>query len=40
MVVLAAAVLHAVWNAIAHDIDDKLVAFTLLGAGGAVCAVP
>lgn len=40
LVVLVAAVLHASWNAIAHDIDDKLVAFTLLGIGGAVCSVP
>lgn len=40
LVVLAAAVLHALWNAVAHDIDDKLVAFTLLGFGGFVCSVP
>ena len=40
LVVLIAAVAHASWNAIAHDITDKLVAFTLLGVGGgAVAAV-
>lgn len=39
-VVLAAAVLHAGWNAIAHGIDDQLVAFALVGAGGALCAIP
>lgn len=36
--VLVSAVAHASWNAIAHDIQDKLVAFTLLGVGGAGCA--
>lgn len=40
LMVLAAAVIHATWNAIAHNIDDKLVAFTLLGAGGVVASVP
>ncbi|GAA3810121.1 EamA family transporter [Streptomyces phyllanthi] len=34
--VLAAAVTHAVWNAIAHRITDKLVAFTLISGGGAL----
>lgn len=38
--VLAAAVLHAVWNAVAHAISDQLVGFALIGvavtAGGAV----
>lgn len=38
--VLLAAVLHAVWNALAHAITDKLVGFALIGAalavGGAV----
>ena len=29
--VLLAAVLHAVWNAIAHAIDDQLVGFALIG---------
>lgn len=37
--VLVAAVAHASWNAIAHDITDKLVAFTLLGFGGTLSAV-
>lgn len=40
VVVLAAAVIHASWNAIAHGIDDKAVSFTLMGAGGALCCVP
>ncbi|MFJ9913840.1 EamA family transporter [Actinacidiphila glaucinigra] len=35
--VLLAAVTHAVWNAIAHGIKDQLVAFTLVGGGGAIC---
>ncbi|MER7398030.1 EamA family transporter [Streptomyces sp. NPDC000151] len=35
--VLAAAVTHAAWNAIAHGIKDQLLAFTLVGSGGAVC---
>ncbi|MFD6417387.1 EamA family transporter [Streptomyces sp. NPDC060194] len=34
--VLAAAVAHAVWNALAHTIRDQLVAFTLIGGGAAV----
>lgn len=37
--VLVAAVAHAGWNAIAHDITDQLVAFTLLGFGGMLGAV-
>jgi drug/metabolite transporter (DMT)-like permease len=36
--VLVAAVTHATWNAIAHGIKDQLVAFTLVGTGGALCA--
>ncbi|WP_030897685.1 EamA family transporter [Streptomyces sp. NRRL F-5126] len=36
LAVLVAAVTHAGWNAIAHDITDKLVAFTLISGGGAV----
>ncbi|MEU9335028.1 EamA family transporter [Streptomyces sp. NPDC048290] len=32
--VLAAAVTHAGWNAIAHRITDKLVGFTLISGGG------
>ncbi|TJZ41471.1 EamA family transporter [Streptomyces piniterrae] len=35
--VLTAALTHASWNAIAHGIRDQLLAFTLLGTGGAVC---
>jgi drug/metabolite transporter (DMT)-like permease len=35
--VLLAAVTHAAWNAIAHGIRDRLVAFTLVGGGGAIC---
>lgn len=34
--VLVAAVTHATWNAIAHTIKDQLVAFTLIGGGGAL----
>ena len=34
--VLLAAVTHASWNAIAHKITDKLVAFTLIAGGGVV----
>jgi drug/metabolite transporter (DMT)-like permease len=34
--VLIAAVTHASWNAIAHNLPDKLVAFTLISGGGAV----
>ncbi|WP_030617293.1 EamA family transporter [Streptomyces sclerotialus] len=37
--VLTAAVTHAGWNAIAHGIRDQLLAFTLVGTGGAVCGV-
>jgi drug/metabolite transporter (DMT)-like permease len=36
--VLVAAVTHAGWNAIAHGIKDQLLAFTLVGTGGALCA--
>ncbi len=38
--VLVAAVVHSTWNAIAHSIPDQLVAFTLVGLGGALSAVP
>lgn len=38
-VVLAAAVAHASWNAIAHRIDDQLVAFSLIGAAYTVCGL-
>lgn len=35
--VLAAAIIHASWNALAHGIRDQLLAFTLVGGGGTVC---
>jgi drug/metabolite transporter (DMT)-like permease len=35
--VLAAAVLHATWNAIAHAIPDRLVGFALISAASTVC---
>ena len=43
-ITLVAAVLHAVWNAIAHGIPDRLVGFALIGAaytliGGATALV-
>ena len=34
--VLLAAVTHACWNALAHQITDKLVGFTLIAGGGMV----
>lgn len=37
--VLLAAVTHASWNALAHHIEDQLLAFTLVGSGGAVCGL-
>ncbi|WP_406197035.1 EamA family transporter [Kitasatospora sp. NBC_01560] len=37
--VLAAAVLHAVWNALAHRIRDKLVGFALINLAYTACAV-
>lgn len=37
-VVLGAAVLHAVWNALAHAIVDKWVGFALIGVGLTACA--
>ncbi|SEC28241.1 EamA-like transporter family protein [Streptomyces sp. 2224.1] len=37
--VLMAAVTHASWNAIAHGIRDQLLAFTLVGGGGALCGL-
>jgi drug/metabolite transporter (DMT)-like permease len=40
LAVLAAAVTHATWNAIAHGIKDQLIAFALIGAGGIVVAIP
>jgi drug/metabolite transporter (DMT)-like permease len=40
LAVLAAAVTHATWNAIAHGIKDQLLAFALIGVGGIVVAIP
>jgi drug/metabolite transporter (DMT)-like permease len=40
LAVLAAAVTHATWNAIAHGIKDQVVAFGLIGAGSIVVATP
>jgi drug/metabolite transporter (DMT)-like permease len=40
LAVLAAAVAHAGWNAIAAGIGDKLVSFTLLGVIGTGLALP
>jgi len=42
--VLAAAVLHAAWNSIAHGIGDRLIGFAMIGlvdlvGGGALAAV-
>jgi drug/metabolite transporter (DMT)-like permease len=37
--VLLAAVTHAAWNALAHAIRDQLLAFTLVGVGGGLCAL-
>ncbi len=38
LVVLSAAVLHAVWNALAHRIEDKVVGFVLIDLGYTACA--
>jgi drug/metabolite transporter (DMT)-like permease len=40
LAVLAAAVTHATWNAVAHGIKDQMVAFALIGAGGILAAIP
>jgi hypothetical protein len=40
LAVLAAAITHAVWNAIAHSIKDQTLAFALIGAGGIIVAIP
>ena len=40
LVVLAAAVTHAVWNAIAHGIKDQTLAFALIGVGGIAVGIP
>ncbi|WP_329210154.1 DMT family transporter [Streptomyces sp. NBC_00683] len=37
--VLAAAITHASWNAIAHAIRDQLLSFTLISGGGALIGV-
>jgi drug/metabolite transporter (DMT)-like permease len=36
--VLLAALLHAVWNALAHAIEDQLVAFALIGVAVTCCS--
>ena len=40
LAVLAAAVTHAAWNAIAHGIKDQTLAFALIGVGGTAAAIP
>jgi drug/metabolite transporter (DMT)-like permease len=40
LAVLAAAVTHATWNAIAHGIKDQVLAFGLIGAGSVAVSVP
>jgi drug/metabolite transporter (DMT)-like permease len=40
LAVLAAAVTHATWNAIAHGIKDQMLAFALIGVGGVLAAIP
>jgi drug/metabolite transporter (DMT)-like permease len=40
LAVLAAAVTHATWNAIAHGIKDQVLAFGLIGAGSIAASVP
>jgi drug/metabolite transporter (DMT)-like permease len=40
LAVLAAAVTHATWNAVAHGIKDQTLAFALIGVGGIMVAVP
>jgi len=40
LAVLAAAVTHAVWNAIAHGIKDQTLAFALIGVGGLAAGIP
>ena len=40
LAVLAAAVTHATWNAIAHSIKDQTLAFALIGAGGSAVCIP
>lgn len=38
--VIAAAVTHAAWNAIAHGIRDQTLAFALIGLGGIAVGIP
>jgi drug/metabolite transporter (DMT)-like permease len=38
--VIAAAVTHAAWNAIAHGIKDQTLAFALIGVGGIAVGIP
>ena len=40
LAVLAAAVTHATWNAIAHGIKDQVLAFGLIGVGAIAVGVP
>ena len=40
LAVLAAAVTHAAWNAIAHGIKDQTLAFALIGVGGIAASIP
>jgi drug/metabolite transporter (DMT)-like permease len=40
LVVLAAAVAHAIWNAVAHGIKDQTLAFALIGVGGLLGGIP
>jgi len=40
LAVLAAAVTHATWNAIAHGIKDQTLAFALIGIGGIAASIP
>jgi drug/metabolite transporter (DMT)-like permease len=40
LAVIAAAVTHAAWNAIAHGIKDQTLAFALIGVGGMAVGIP
>ena len=40
LAVLAAAIMHATWNAVAHGIKDQTLAFALIGVGGIGVAIP
>ena len=39
VVVLGAAVLHAMWNAMAHGVPDRLAGFALLGLWPGLCGL-